>query len=105
MMVDSSAAHLRTAIAKCLIAFVLGNLGGEEAALDLAELIAVRASAATDDEVATVGFYVRANLIAMGRGHATYCEVLQNLTDAAIAASMGPALKRSIEAGLSVLLR
>lgn len=104
MIVDSSAATLRTEIAKSILSFALGSIGGEEVALDLAELIALRVPTATDDEVATIGFYVRANLVVMGRGAAPYCEVLHYLTNTAVVAGLGPvALKQSIEAGLEGL--
>ncbi len=106
MIVETSAAQTRTNIAKCLLEFILGSLDGEEVALDLCELIALRMPAATNDEIATVGFYVRANLVAVGRGKAPYCEVLHNLAEATIMAPLGfPELKRSIEAGLDELLR
>lgn len=106
MIVESSATILKSSIAKCLLECILGNLGGEEAALDLAELIALRMPTMTDDDLANLGFYIRANMVAMGRGHAPYCDVLRHLADAAVVAALGPAeLKKSIEAGLDELLR
>lgn len=105
MHIDSSAAQIRTTIANQLIALVLDTVSGEEAALDLAELIAVRMPGASDDEVAVVGFYVRANLVAMLKQKASYCEILHRLSEAAVIARLGPIeLKKSIEAGLDDLL-
>ncbi len=70
-------------------AFSRGQMGHEEAEMDLVELIASQIDGKTDYAVAVLGFYVRAVLKAMTQKQIDLPDVFDAVVDAAAAAGEG----------------
>lgn len=104
MFVESGASHLKAQISGLLVAFETGTEGGEEVALDLIELIALRMPTRDDYQVGVLGFFVRANLVALHRDAITFPEAVGRFLAAALAAPLGHVeLTATFEAGIGDL--
>ncbi len=85
MIVESSASLARSQLASHLVTFMLTD---DDVALDIIEMIALRMPARPDAQVAALGRFVRANLMYLEQGAASYCEVLERFTAAALLAGI-----------------
>ncbi len=104
MFIETSANHVKAHLASLLLAFELGTEGGEVVALDIVEFIAMRMKSREDYQIGVLGFFVRANLIALDQNVITFPETLGRMTAAALAAPLGHVeLTETFEAGLGDL--
>ncbi len=85
MIIESSASLARSQLAGYLVNFMLID---DDSALDIIEMIALRMTARSDNQVAALGQFVRANLLYLEQGAASYCEVLERFTAAALLAGI-----------------
>ncbi len=97
--------HFITArIAGLVAAFESGADGGEPVALDIVELIAMRMCSREDQQVCVLGFFVRANLVALDQNVISFAETVSRLVAAAMAAPEGNVqLTQTFDAGLGDL--
>lgn len=104
MFVECSSNLVKAQMAGLLVNFETGGEGGEAIALDIVELIAMRMVSREDYQVGVLGFFVRANLVALDRRIICFSEALNRFTTAALAAPLGhEELTMSFEAGLDDL--
>lgn len=89
MIVESSAQFVRNQLASLLVDFRLAEQEGGLIALDIVEFIAVRMDDRGDADVRELGFYVHVNLIAFVAGRLVFSDVLERMTEVALAASLG----------------
>ncbi len=75
---------IERSVGATLRAFSKGQVTREEAELDLIELIASQMVGKTDYIVAVVGYYVKALLDAVSRGHIDFTAAFETLVDAAL---------------------
>ncbi len=106
MFVESGASLLKAQISGLLVAFETGAEGGEGVALDIIELIALRMPSRDDYQVGVLGFFVRANLVALHRDAITFPETVSRFLAAALAAPLGHVeLTATFEAGIGDLFQ
>ncbi len=104
MFVECSSNLVKAQLAAFLVNFETGAEGGEAVALDIVELIAMRMCSREDYQVGVLGFFVRANLVALDRRVIAFPEALNRFTAAALAAPLGhEELTATFEAGLDDL--
>jgi hypothetical protein len=98
MIVETSTDVFRLQISKCLLAYLFEDGVDEDIALQIVEIIALRMARREDAEVASIGVFVRTNLVWLDRGMMSYCELLERFTKAVAHAALG-------YAGLQTTLR
>jgi hypothetical protein len=101
MIVETSTDVFRRQISKCLLAYLFEDGVDEDIALQIVEIIALRMPRREDADVASVGVFVRTNLVWLDQGMMSYCELLERFTKAAAHAGLGytalqPTLKLTI---------
>ena len=85
MIIDTGTASIRSHLAAHLVAFMLSD---DDIALDIIEMVALRMHAREDIQVAALGRFIRANLMYLEHGAASYAEVLERFTAAAVLAGI-----------------
>ncbi len=99
MITETSADIVRSQIATHLVESLVK---GDDASLDIIELIALRMPTRENYQVAVLGYFVRANLFYLSKSMITFAEILERFTSAALHAPYGHEdFARHLDAGAS----
>ena len=91
MIVDNPSQVTKAILAAHLAAFETEGLEGDDIGLDIIEFIALRMTTRDDNDVAELGYFVRANLLYLYLDQLSGDEVLNRFATAALAAPRGKA--------------
>ena len=100
MITQSSAKITQALMTAFLVTFKIEGIDGDDVGLDIIEFIAVKMKTREDEQVAELGYFVRANLLFFHLGQLEYPEVHARFVRAALAAPLGYVeLARTFEFG------
>ena len=89
MIIATNTDVTKAIMAAFLVAFQNEGVEGDDVGLDIIEFIALRMKTRSDEEVAELGYFVRANLLFLYLDQLSLGEVLSRFVTAALAAPRG----------------